>query len=133
MARTTVKQVLTRANINDVGDVLVKCDLGNILDGGNIVAAEALSVSVAHVHTLVNPELWPIAVKVTTAGAMIGLGNYKVAVGIAQGDLATTQCLWTPGSGSTPGTIKFKAGDAVTAGTVCYEKKPANINSNLPA
>ena len=133
MARTTVKQVLTRGNINELGDGLVKLDLGNALDGGNIVLAEALSVSVGHVHTFVNPELVPIGVKVTTAGGGIVLGNYKVAVGIAQVALATTQCLWTPGSGSTPGTITFKIGDAVTAGTVCYEKKPANINAYLPA
>ena len=132
MARTTVKQVLTRGNVSDFGDGLVKLDLGNALDGGNIVLAEALSVSVAHVHTFAYAELVPIGVKVTAAGGGIGLGNYAVVVGILQAAVATKQVLWTPGSGSTPGTLSFRALDAVTAGTVCYEKKPANINAYLP-
>lgn len=132
MARTTVKQVLTRGNVNDLGDGLVKLDLGNVLDGGNIVVDEALSVS-SHIHTFVNPELFPIGVKVTAAGGGIGLGNYKVVTGILAAALVTKHVLWTPGSGSTPGTLTFKTGDAVTGGTVCYEKKPAYINSYLPA
>jgi hypothetical protein len=129
MARTTVKQVLTRGNISDAGDALVKVDLGNVYDGGNIVAAEALSV-VAHVHTLANAELRPISVTVTAGG-----GATNVAYGIITGtdpSVAST-VRWTPGSGSTPGTLKFLAADAVTGGFVCYEKKPAYINSYLPA
>lgn len=133
MARTTVKQVATRANINDVGDVLVKCDLGNILDGGNIVTAEALAV-VADVHTFANAELWPIGVTVTTATGMgAPTGNYKVVTGILAAALTSGNVLWTPGSGSTPGTLTFLAADAVTVGKVCYEKKPTNINAYLPA
>jgi hypothetical protein len=131
MARTTVKQVATRGNINDIGDVLVRVDLGNVLDGGNIVTAETLSV-VADVHTFVNAEHAPIGVKVTAAGMGIGLGNYAVVTGILAAALTTKNVLWTPGSGSTPGTLTFRAADGVTAGTVCYEKKPANINAYLP-
>ncbi|MFA6168393.1 MAG: hypothetical protein WC700_17350 [Gemmatimonadaceae bacterium] len=129
MARTTVKQVLTRANINDVGDVLVKVDLGNVFDGGNVVAAEALSIA-SHIHTFANAELRPISVTVTTTGG----GATNIAYGIITGANPTVASTvrWTPGSGSTPGSLLFLAADAVTGGFVAYEKKPANINANLP-
>lgn len=128
MARTTVKQVLTRGNISDAGDALKKVDLGNVFDGGNVVADEALSIS-SHIHTFANAELRPIAVTVTAGGGATNVA-YGIITGVAPSVASTVR--WTPGSGSTPGTLTFLAADAVTDGFVTYEKKPANINAYLP-